>query len=274
MEKMFEANKTMVALRDECSQHCPYVAKMIEAGSKLSLFVESFMSGPGQGNEHDMMELLEVTMRQFNQLCDWRSKAVCNTVNMHKSCSELVEAGGLEKNDLKELEEECDARGPCRRVCPGVDSDLFDLSFGQVKLTQQLPLPNTTLGVNFCKSVDRLHACTEHAECSEFLGSKISMGFDSAREYLESWEPTCAWFSDGCAAKRDEHCRKEVDELNAEWLGNYECMLFDVTEPCCKALQKAAACEHKVGCASHLNSGVPLLGLGLEARLPEQCPID
>lgn len=276
MEEMFAANKTMVALREECSEHCPFVSKIISAGGKFSQFMEKVMQASPPESDTDMFELLEMSLRQLNQICDWQDKATCSVHNMHESCEKLLVAAipGEEdpKESLVEIVDECKGRLPCRQACHGVDAVLTDFTLEQFKLSTQAPLPNASLGIQHCAMVDFLLTCAPRPECADYLQGKLSPSYPSAEEYLHTWEPTCKWFGNACAAKRENGCKSEVEAFRKEWVGNFGCMIEKVTEECCNSLEGLAKCDANQGCADHLNEGLPLLELGLEERLPTQCP--
>merc|ERR1719210_2064183 len=120
-----------------------------------------------QESETSMMDMLEMSLRQINQICDWHLAAKCNLHNMHSSCEKFLEgtvpAGDDTdpKESLVEIEEECGGRESCRSACNGVDSFITDFTLGQFKMNMAFPLPNLSLGMQHCKQVDHLLTCTK-----------------------------------------------------------------------------------------------------------------
>merc|ERR1719296_26771 len=279
MKEMFESNATLKGLQSQCSEHCPYVAKMMQATAQQNMFLQKFMMGmmekAGDDPEQyakDMQDMLEMLLRQFNQLCDWRYKATCNSRNMHSSCSELMEATGLDLDTLEEIEKECDSREGCRKKCHGVDANLVDYTLDQLKFFQELPLPSNALGSKQCAAIDALATCAKDESCETYLAKKVSPTADSASEYFESWKPTCDWFADSCSKKRETARKTQVAAFNKEWRNDLMCMIGDtLSEGCCNALQEVALCDQSTGCAEHLSTGIPLLDMGLEEAIPKQC---
>lgn len=177
VEEQFEANGTVTALRDECSEHCPYLSKVFEVGFKMSkLFMKAFDMQATMTNPDKLFEMLEIGLRQSNQICDWYNKATCTVKNMHKSCTSLmkasVEGTPMASNPsmvAEKTEKHCQEREPCRKACHGVDSFHTDFVLGQMKLASQMPLPNRSLGVAHCAQIDNLLRCNAYPECTKYL---------------------------------------------------------------------------------------------------------
>jgi len=282
MGEMFESNATLKALRDGCSAECPYLSKIFAASFKFEAFFEKVLMAEkpeGEAGVADMSKMLEISLRQFNQICDWQNKATCSVRTMPESCSSLREAikgspaaEELDK-DWEMLEQECHGRKRCTKACQGVNAYLTDFTLEQAQMNMQVPMPNTSIGKKHCKHVDRLRECAVYTECETYLSGKLSMGHTSAREYLDSWDGVCGWFKDSCAAQREESCGPQVLALREEWRGNYACLVDEVSDKCCSTLDSVMQCDAQVGCSKHLLDGIPLLGVsGLKERISQQCP--
>merc|ERR1719215_640614 len=269
MEELFNKNATVRKMKEECSEHCPYVSKMIESMSMMGAFFlnppEDFGTEPKQ-----IEEMLLVIMRKMNQMCDWYSQVQCTPENMHESCHEFMEAGGMAKEDLHMIAEQCEVQAPCSQACHGMEANLVDFTSSQLSMMMQYPVPSKKAGDMTCSAKTELLKCTEHKVCKKFLSSRMMKKEDELAPYLSSWDDTCKWYEDKCVAQREEKCADEIKVLREDW--KEDGCLFMFEEECCGAVTKLATCDAESKCANHLEKGIPLLGVGLEVNIAEQCP--